>query len=132
MQRRKGVVLIVDDDDDSRDAMVEAFHQRGFAALAARNGRDALETFNAMHGTRPDVIVLDLAMPVMDGHEFLAARAERPELSFVPVIIISGTSPDRDLPSSVWNEYIAKPVQLDAVVDAVARCTLFARKAAAH
>ena len=108
--------------------MVDAVHQRGLAALAARNGREALQAFDATLDAQPDVIVLDLAMPVMDGHEFLAARAERTELAFVPVIIISGSPPDRDLASSVWNEYIPKPLQMDALLEAVDRCISLRRK----
>jgi CheY-like chemotaxis protein len=112
--------------------MVEALHQRGFVALAARDGSEALRTFDAIRDAPLDVIVLDLAMPVMDGHAFLAARAERQDLAFVPVIIISGTPPDRDLASSVWNEYLPKPLHLDALVEAVARCAQLGRKLAPH
>src|SRR5437870_3292810 len=119
VSRRRGVVLIIEDDDDAREAMIEALHGQGFAALGAANGREALSTFDAMRDSRPDVIVLDLEMPVMNGHEFLAARAERRDLAFVPLVIVSGAPPDRDLASSVWNEYIAKPVQLETFVATV-------------
>ena len=133
--QRRTVVLIVEDDDDSRDIMVEALHEHGFAALPARNGREALRTFDTLLDSQPDVIVLDLAMPVMDGHEFLAARAERPEMAFVPVIVISGAAPDRELAASLCNEYLPKPLQLSAFVEAVVRCAKYSaqsRRAVAH
>jgi CheY-like chemotaxis protein len=132
VRQRRGVVLLVEDDDDFRDAMVDALHQCGFAALAARNGSEALRTFDAMLAAVPDVIVLDLEMPVMDGYAFLAARTERPEIASVPVIVMSGAPPDRELASSVLNEYLPKPVPIAALIDAIVRCTSLHRKHAAH
>jgi CheY-like chemotaxis protein len=86
-------VLIVDDDSETRRAVRAFVEALGFSALVARNGAEAL----AVLGTheRPAVIVLDLAMPVMDGVAFRTALLDDPALAEIPVIILTGrTAPE--------------------------------------
>lgn len=61
-------ILIVEDEPDIREAMAEAIAQAGFTVSVAENGATGLKVAQA---ERPDLILLDIIMPIMDGHEFL-------------------------------------------------------------
>ena len=80
-------VLVVDDDVVIRETLATALCDEGYSVRCAEDGRVALDTLAAW---RPDVIVLDLMMPVMDGHAFLAAKAALESAARIPVIILIG------------------------------------------
>lgn len=80
-------VLIVDDDPGILDMHRRLVEQGGYRALTARNGLEALEV---LERTRPDLILLDLMMPEMDGFAVLDALREREGLRDIPVIILTG------------------------------------------
>ena len=80
-------VLVIDDDSDARTLLELALSVEGFAVRCAVNGADALRVARRW---RPDVILLDLAMPVMDGYAFRAAQLLDPVLAAIPVICVSG------------------------------------------
>ena len=113
-------MLVVDDDGEMRDAVASALVRHGYEVVAARHGAEALSLLVRLRDTGlPATIVLDLAMPVMDGYEFLAARAEVPDLAAIPVVIMSAAPPNRDLASSTWNELVPKPCPPAQLVEAV-------------
>src|SRR5687767_7129031 len=80
-------VLVVDDDPDARTLLEMALCLKGHVVLTAVNGADALEIARRY---RPDLILLDLAMPVMDGYAFRSAQLHDPDLAAIPVICVSG------------------------------------------
>jgi CheY-like chemotaxis protein len=84
-------ILIVDDDTDLRDALAEVFAAAGYAVTTAANGREALACLDEH---RPDVILLDMMMPVMDGREFLKRKRARPAVADIPVIVASASTSD--------------------------------------
>jgi CheY-like chemotaxis protein len=81
------MVLVVDDDEDVRDAIRELLERRGYPVRVAVNGQAALEWLTA--DGRPCVVLLDLAMPVMDGWQFLACVRADPELAAIPIVVVS-------------------------------------------
>ena len=83
-----GTVLIVDDEPDALQLFgrMLASSGRGHRVLLARDGREAL---NILHECRPDVILLDLVMPNMDGFQLLEMRSQDPALRDIPVVLIS-------------------------------------------
>jgi CheY-like chemotaxis protein len=83
----KTTVLVVDDDADARTLLELALSAEGLAVKSAVNGADGLKVARRW---RPDVILLDLAMPVMDGYAFRAAQLLDPLLAAIPVICVSG------------------------------------------
>ena len=107
-------VLVVDDDPDSRTLLTLALSGAGYDVATAQNGQEALR---AARSHRPDVILLDLAMPVMDGFAFRAAQLQDPELAGIPVLCVSGrhdaVEAARDLGLDACLE---KPFCLDDVV----------------
>ena len=79
-------ILIVEDNAEIREAETRLLTSEGHSVITASNGRDALELLNSM---RPDVILLDLVMPEMDGFTFLAERRRRLVAVDVPVVCFS-------------------------------------------
>lgn len=79
-------VLVVDDDPNIRKLILLALKRDGYSFLEAPNGREALDL---MRTQRPDVVVLDLMMPVVSGWEVLREREADAELKQIPVIVVS-------------------------------------------
>ena len=80
-------VLVVDDDWQTRYALRLAFESAGYAVREAADGEDALRSLRC--GALPDVILLDMVMPVMNGWEFRARQVRDPQLADIPVIVFS-------------------------------------------
>lgn len=84
-------VLVVDDDDFIRGSLTEALGDEGYEIRGAAHGQEALAVLTDW---RPDVILLDLMMPVMDGWTFRTEQQKDPAHAQIPVIVLSAT---RDL-----------------------------------
>jgi CheY-like chemotaxis protein len=80
-------VLIVEDDEDLREMMAQLLTLEGFETAAVANGQEALQYLH--EAASPEVILLDLMMPVMDGWEFRRLQQADPALADVPVIVLS-------------------------------------------
>jgi CheY-like chemotaxis protein len=92
LQVQQGTILIVDDEPDALHLfgrMLDA-SERKYRVLLARDGQEALNILQECH---PDVILLDLVMPGLDGFQLLEFRSQNPELLRIPVIIISARDP---------------------------------------
>ena len=95
-RRREDTVLVVDDDAAVCDVICRMLGKEGWRAVAVPNGRAALDY---LAKARPALILLDLAMPVMNGFEFMDAIHQRDELRSIPVVVVSGrdvTAEDRE------------------------------------
>lgn len=110
-------VLIVDDDPDIRDAVGECLRYEGYDVHSAADGQDALDRLE--YGLRPDVILLDLMMPVLNGFDVLEALKSRPEWKSIPVVIVSANRgyEAEDLSGAV--SILRKPVNVDRLIAAV-------------
>src|SRR5512142_2938239 len=96
-------VLIVEDDVDIRETLGELLATAGYETAGAANGLDGLA---AARRAPPDLIVLDLMMPVMDGWEFRSAQRRDPALASIPVIVISASAPAAAIDADT---YLEKP-----------------------
>jgi CheY-like chemotaxis protein len=114
-------VLVVEDNQDVRETLVELLESYGYDAIGAEHGREALDTL-ARLGSRPCMIVLDLMMPVMDGRTFRLEQLKQPEVSSVPVVIVSAydETPER-LREMQAAAYLRKPINLGELMRLVGR-----------
>jgi CheY-like chemotaxis protein len=109
-------ILIVEDDADLREMMAQLLTLEGFRASAVANGREALEYLS--QGGKPDVILLDLMMPVMDGWEFRRKQQADKVLSKVPVIVLSALDQTRAADVSAV-AFLKKPLDFDRLLELV-------------
>jgi CheY-like chemotaxis protein len=80
-------ILVVEDDPDVRETLVELLQDHGFRPTTAKNGKEALERLR--DGERPDVILFDLMMPIMDGFQLRDALKRDPDWSDIPFVVMS-------------------------------------------
>ncbi|MFI5843521.1 response regulator [Catenuloplanes sp. NPDC051500] len=88
MGRRVSLAVVVDDDADIRHIMGRVLRRGGHQVVEAENGAVALE---AVFAHRPDVVVSDIDMPVMNGVELCQAIRAEPEFRQLPVVFVSGS-----------------------------------------
>jgi CheY-like chemotaxis protein len=88
--QRKPLILVVEDHQVTREALAMLLTDVGYNVVEAANGREALATLS--NGARPDVILLDLMMPVMDGWEFMKRQRRDWRLCTIPTIVITGVA----------------------------------------
>jgi CheY-like chemotaxis protein len=79
--------MVVDDDDDTRNTLVEILEHLQYDVAEAKHGLDAFTQLRT--GVRPNVILLDLMMPVMDGFEFVAEVRKQPAYAEIPILVIT-------------------------------------------
>src|SRR6266568_826666 len=115
LSRAAPMILIVDDDPDIRETLAEALELDGYRVSTAANGKIALEQARV---TRPDLILLDLMMPVMSGWAFMEARRGYPGLASVPVVVITAAF---DACADGATVFLRKPFELNTLLTIVAR-----------
>lgn len=109
-------VLVTDDDEDLRLLCQMHLEIGGFSVTQAANGMEAIDVARA---NRPDLILLDLMMPVMDGWDCLSALKADADLADIPVFIITGKNQLSDQERAFAlgaSAFIAKPFQGPALI----------------
>jgi len=112
------LILLVEDDRSVREAVQGVLEDAGYEVIQAQNGRDALDRLHA--GSLPDLIVLDLRMPVMDGWEFRAAQKNDPNLAIIPVLAVSADGSAK-AEAIAADGYLRKPLSTSTLLETVAR-----------
>lgn len=105
-------ILIADDETDLRRLVSFALGRHGYEVLEARDGADALVI---LESERPDLILLDVMMPVMSGYDTLKAIKADPALADIPVIMLSAMSQSWEVAEGMElgaADYICKPFNL--------------------
>ncbi|MFB3879714.1 MAG: PleD family two-component system response regulator [Armatimonadota bacterium] len=114
-------VLVVDDHPPTVRLIRKALEQEGVRVTSARNGAECLL---AIEDERPDLVILDVIMPVMDGFQTLRVLREREDTKELPVIILSIRSDDHDVLkglSSGADIYVTKPFKMQELLLAAKR-----------
>jgi CheY-like chemotaxis protein len=123
--RPTGNVLIVEDDPDVREMLSALLSMEGFYAVAAEDGLEALHLLRTVRHRAPEtpcLVLLDLKMPRLGGHEFRRAQLGDPTVASVPVAVMSGAV---DLEQRAQDlgavATVAKPINIDRLMDVVRR-----------
>jgi CheY-like chemotaxis protein len=114
-------ILLVEDSEHTRRPLASLLRFRGYTVHEAAHGREALDVLerdpNAIR-----VILLDLAMPVMDGWQFRQAQLHNPLIATIPVVVFTGAPPDAVMDQVLRADmYLQKPVAFDQLMEAIAR-----------
>ncbi len=113
-------VLVVDDDDSIRTVVSFTLEQAGYAVETAANGDSCLEK---VYDFQPDLILLDLMMPMVDGWEVLKLLQSNPETEGIPVILLTAKGEVHDKMFALQQgavDYITKPFVKRELLDRIA------------
>lgn len=110
-------VMVVDDDEALRESVCELLEEDGLRTLSADSGASALRRLRE-DSPKPDLILLDLTMPIKNGWQFREEQLSDPELSGIPVVVMSAS---RDVKDISADEVVYKPVTLEKLLDVVHR-----------
>ncbi|WP_329129760.1 response regulator [Streptomyces sp. NBC_01476] len=129
-QSRSYSVLLVEDDPADALLIEDALSEGGVARtlVHVEDGIEALEYLRDPERERPDLIVLDLNMPRMNGRELLAVLRDDEELSSIPLVVLTTSAAPDDITDAYQkhaNAYVTKPVNLDDFLLAVQRIDAF-------
>lgn len=117
-----GRILVVEDDESLREALLEVLGDEGHDVRVAAHGAEALETLETVDEWEPELLVLDLMMPVMDAFEFREHQRRRAVAPAARVLVLSAA---RDLDGAAVrlaaDAYLAKPFRLDEMLSTVDR-----------
>jgi CheY-like chemotaxis protein len=117
-----GSILVVDDDADLRQTLELLLDDSGFTVTAAANGQVALDQL--MAGARPDVILLDLMMPDMNGWQFLERAHADAGLAAIPIVIMTARKTDDSVPASSQG-VLRKPFDYANLLATISRASHF-------
>lgn len=112
-------ILVIEDHSDTREMLSVLLGKRGYNVIEAQDGPDGV---SKAFGSVPDLIIMDLALPEMDGVEAARRIHETPELSHVPIFVVSAY-----LTKDVWTdvceagcvEMFSKPFDFDSLLEAI-------------
>jgi CheY-like chemotaxis protein len=113
-------ILVAEDDDDNRSILKAACEMLGYQVIVAADGGEAV---NATLREKPDVILLDLAMPVMNGLDVARRIRETPSLNKIKILAVTARSLPSDIQSAKeagCDDYILKPCDPTAILQKVA------------
>ncbi len=124
-------ILVVDDSRTIRAGMCQLIKRMGHSIVEAENGEQALAMYQQ---TRPDLVMIDVSMPVMDGYEAARAMRKLNQDDWTPIIFLSSMEADQDLDRAIeagGDDYLVKPVSfvvLNAKIRALSRLEAMRRK----
>jgi two-component system chemotaxis response regulator CheY len=114
-------ILVVEDDDITREGLDVVLRLEGHAPVMKANGREALDYL--VSEPAPDLILLDMLMPVMDGWQFLEERTRSKKLAVIPIILTTSGVTTRE-----WAldhgavGFVQKPMETEALLEEIRRC----------
>jgi CheY-like chemotaxis protein len=110
-------VLVIDDDVDTHETLAAILEHAGYSVATACNGREALALLGSI---QPDMILLDIQMPVMSGPEFRQAQRRDHDLLRIPTVVMTGSKEEPVLDVGVA-DVLHKPFRAKELLAAVGR-----------
>lgn len=117
LERFDETLLVVEDDAAMRQALASTLSQEGYVVVSVPNGKAALDALR--EGLDPSLIVLDLVMPEMDGRQFRFEQLQDPNISDIPVLVMSGRPTEPADGSLHKLDFLPKPFTSDALLRVV-------------
>jgi two-component system alkaline phosphatase synthesis response regulator PhoP len=114
-------ILVVDDEPDIVNTVQYRLKSCEFDVITANNGKEGLEKATS---EKPDLVLLDINMPVMDGHEMLERLRSRPDLRDIPVIMLTAYSDRRDVSKAAdlgIEHYVTKPFDFTDLMEKISK-----------
>jgi len=110
-------VLLAEDDLEIRDILQDLLEAEGYDVIPASHGRQALEFLQGARAEKlPDLVVLDLMMPLVDGHQVLDTMKNDPQLAPIPVVVLSAVARERPVGAAA---FLRKPIPLQKFFDTI-------------
>jgi two-component system, cell cycle response regulator DivK len=116
---KRATILVVDDTPDVLLLMVRVLSSRGYRVVSASNGQEALEQMQQAH---PDLVLLDLSMPMLNGWDTLSAIRQFAQSASLPVIAVTAHAMSGDREAVLlhgFNGYITKPLDMRLFLDTI-------------
>jgi CheY-like chemotaxis protein len=113
-------VLLVDDDTDLRSTVAQLLRDHGWAVEDCPDGRAAMERLRDSARPAPDLVLLDLMMPVMNGWQFLDERRQDRVLAAIPVVLMTASRTEVDSASEI-SAWVRKPFGVGQLLDVVTK-----------
>lgn len=111
-------ILVVEDDAATRESLGLILGTQGYGVLGAGNGQEALDLLRA--GPYPDLILLDLMMPIMDGWQFRREQTRDAVLAGIPVVVLSADGNVRPKAAALGAAgYLQKPVEVECLLEEI-------------
>jgi CheY-like chemotaxis protein len=110
-------ILVVEDEFDVQQVVADVLRDEGYEVSVCGNGREALER---LREKRPDLVVMDVMMPILSGTQALEVMRNTPGLDGLPVVLMS-EMPPRPGERRLWQAFLKKPFRLEQLLDAVGR-----------
>ncbi|HXU35789.1 MAG TPA: response regulator [Blastocatellia bacterium] len=114
-------VLLVDDFEDSRTGLKKLLEIEGYEVIEAADGAQAIE---CALSSKPDIILMDLSLPGIDGFSATKRIKEDAAMNSVPIIALSAHDVEyieRFVETAGWVDYVTKPVDIEALLDRLAK-----------
>lgn len=113
-------ILVVEDDTSIRELLVELLESEGYEVASAINGLEGLKILQTQKN--PDLILIDLMMPVMDGYSFRTEQLKNNEWSKIPTVVMSAEANAKEkMKNFSITAFLSKPVELDTILKTVAK-----------
>lgn len=113
-------ILVVEDDTSIRELLVELLESEGYDVASAVNGLEGLKILQSQK--LPDLILIDLMMPVMDGYSFRTEQLKNQEWSKIPTVVMSAEANAKEkMKNFNITAFLSKPVELETILKTVAR-----------
>ncbi len=132
MPKKNMRILLVEDNPDDVELTLIAFKKHNLAndIIVARDGEEALDIIfqKGVNKKQPDLILLDLKLPKIDGMDVLRQIKSNPETKFIPVVILTSSKEEKDIVESYQlhaNSYIRKPVDFEKFTETVMQLGLY-------
>lgn len=113
-------ILLLEDDEDIRDSLVDVLASEGYGVIAARNGQEGVNALREA-SELPDLIILDLMMPVKDGVAFRLEQQAEPRWKGIPVIVMTADPNAIRQLEATKGSYLRKPVDLEELLLTIQR-----------